>query len=204
MEQQILKFQDVYNEFHNKIRRYLQRMLGNDEADDATQEVFIKVDKGLEEFQGRSELSTWIYRIATHTALDKLRRRTNRESRKKISLHEGTDQSQGADSSICAEDTSLSAEREAIRGEMNECIREFVDRLPESYRTVVILSELKELKDQEIAKILGISLEAAKIRLHRARIRLKAMLEAGCNFYHDENSNLACDRKGPCSEENPE
>jgi len=204
MERQILKFQDVYNEFHNKIHRYLQRMLGNDEADDATQEVFIKVDKGLKEFQGRSELSTWIYRIATHTALDKLRRRTNRESRKKISLHEGTDQSQGADSSICAEDTSLSAEREAIRGEMNECIREFVDRLPESYRTVVILSELKELKDQEIAGILGISLEAAKIRLHRARTRLKAMLEAGCDFYHDENSNLACDRKGPCSEENPE
>jgi RNA polymerase sigma-70 factor (ECF subfamily) len=178
-------------------------MVGPNEAEDVTQEVFLKVDKGLAEFQGRSELSTWVYRIATHAALDRLRSRAGQESRTKIRLDEGTDESEGADRSILAEDTSLSAEREAIRNEMNECIREFVDRLPESYRTVVILSELKDLKDQEIAEILGISLEAAKIRLHRARVRLKTELEAGCDFYHDENSNLACDRKGPCPEENP-
>jgi RNA polymerase sigma-70 factor (ECF subfamily) len=204
MKRQELEFQDVYKEFHGKIHRYLQQMVGPNEAEDVTQEVFLKVDKGLAEFQGRSELSTWVYRIATHAALDRLRSRAGQESRTKIRLDEGTDESQGADAGVRVEDICLSAEREAIRNEMNECIREFVDRLPENYRTVVILSELKDLKDQEVAEILGISLEAAKIRLHRARVRLKAELEAGCDFYHDENSNLACDRKNPCSKENPE
>ncbi len=54
---------------------------------------------------------------------------------------------------------------------------------------------MKELKNQQIADILGISLDAMKIRLHRARMRLKAEFEAGCNFYHDGSGTLSCDRK---------
>ncbi len=78
---------------------------------------------------------------------------------------------------------------------MNECIREFVDKLPGNYRTVIILSEIKDLQNQEVADILGISLDAVKIRLHRARARLKAEFEIGCDFYHNEDGDLACDRK---------
>jgi RNA polymerase sigma-70 factor (ECF subfamily) len=96
---------------------------------------------------------------------------------------------------VCLEAKSLSAERKAVRDEMPECFREYVDKLPTDYRTVIILSEIKELKNQEIADILGVSLETVKIRLHRARVRLKAEFEAGCHFYHDEDGNLACDRK---------
>ena len=82
-----------------------------------------------------------------------------------------------------------------MRNEMNECIREFVDRLPADYRTVIILSEIKDLKNKQIAEILDLSLDAVKIRLHRARARLKKEFEAGCDFYHDEDGELACDRK---------
>ena len=78
---------------------------------------------------------------------------------------------------------------------MNECIREYVDKLPQDYRTVIILSEIKDLKNKEVAAILGVSLDAVKIRLHRARIRLKDEFEAGCDFYHDTEGNLACDRR---------
>lgn len=204
MERQIWEFRDVYNEFHERIHRYLQRMVGDNEADDVAQEVFLRVNEGLKAFEGRSKLSTWIYRIATNAALDALRRRRGKEGSGCVCLDGATEESHGVCGDICVEEASLSAEREAMRNEMTECIREYVDRLPESYRTAIILGELKELKDQEIAEILGISLEAAKIRLHRARVRLKAELEAGCNFYHDENSNLACDRKSQCPEENPE
>jgi len=59
------------------------------------------------------------------------------------------------------------------------------------------LNELEGFTNQEIADILQISLDAAKIRLHRARTKLKKALEAGCNFYLDEQSELACDRKQP-------
>jgi RNA polymerase sigma-70 factor (ECF subfamily) len=78
---------------------------------------------------------------------------------------------------------------------MNECIREFVDKLDENYRTVIILSELKELKNQDIADILGVSLDTVKIRLHRARVKLKKVFEAGCEFYRNKDNELACDRK---------
>jgi len=188
-------FDSVYGEFHPKINRYLERMVGKTEAEDLTQEVFMKVNRSLKQFQGNSSLSTWIYRLATNSALDRLRSRTFRENEQKISLSDIGDESAAEEKDILTQEKELSAEREAIRTEMNDCIREFVDKLPENYRTVIILSELKDLKNQEIAEILGISLDAVKIRLHRARVRLKAEFEAGCDFYHDEDGQLACDRK---------
>lgn len=190
-----LDFDSVYDEFHSKIGRYLERMVGKGDAEDLTQEVFMKVNKGLEGFEGQSSLSTWIYRLATNAALDKLHSRPFRNSKQKISLNNMDDESKAEDKDICVQEKELSAEREAIRTEMNECIREFVDKLPENYRTVIILSELKDLKNQEIAEILGINLDAVKIRLHRARERLKKEFEAGCTFYRNEDNELACDRK---------
>ena len=195
MKENELEFRDVYDEFHGKIRHYLERMVGKDQAEDLAQEVFMKINKGLERFKGESKLSTWIYRIATNAALDKLQSRSFRESNQKVTLTEAGDQSQAEDRGIWVEEKSLSAEREAIRKEMNECIWEFVGKLPENYRTVITLSELKDLKNQDIAEILGISLDVVKIRLHRARVKLKEEFEAGCTFYHDESNELACDRK---------
>jgi RNA polymerase sigma-70 factor (ECF subfamily) len=195
MKRDELDFDRVYDEFHSKIGRYLERMVGKGEAEDLTQEVFMKVNKGLEGFEGKSSLSTWIYRLATNAALDKLHSRPYRDNKQKILLSNMEDESESEEKDICVQEKELSAEREAIRTEMNECIREFVDKLPENYRTVIILSELKDLKNQEIAEILDISLDAVKIRLHRARIRLKEEFEAGCDFYYNEDNELACDRK---------
>ena len=190
-----LEFQDIYQEFHERIHRYIERMVGRDEAEDLTQEVFIKVNNALKEFKAESKLSTWVYRIATNAALDKMQSRAFREGKDTMSLDAARERAEAEDTFILAEQTSLSAEREAVRKEMNECIREYVDKLPEDYRAVVILSELKDLQNQQIADILGISLETAKIRLHRARARLKTEFEADCHFYHDESGELACDRK---------
>jgi len=186
-----LKFNDIYNEYHDKLLRYLQRMVGPNDAEDVTQEVFVKIDKGLNEFKGQSSLSTWVYRIATNAALDRIKSRAHRQEAASAILEDADNETEG----LCAEEPSLSAEREAIRNEMTECIREFVDKLPESYRTVIILSELKDLANQEIAEILGISLVAVKIRLHRARVKLKEAFETGCHFYYNENNELSCDRK---------
>lgn len=65
----------IYEEYYPKILRYLIRFLGPNEAEDATQEVFIKINTNLDSFRGESKLSTWIYRIATNTAIDRKRRR---------------------------------------------------------------------------------------------------------------------------------
>ena len=191
------EFHKVYDEFYEKIHVYLRRLVGEATAEDATQEVFVKVDKNLAHFKGKCSISTWVYRIATNAALDRLRSKAHRQDRQTSSLSDTED---GSDVDISDADASedkkvLAADREAIRAEMTECIREFVGRLPPEYQTVIVLSELKDLKNQEIADILEVSLHTVKIRLHRARARLKQEFESGCEFYRDEDNVLACDRK---------
>jgi RNA polymerase sigma-70 factor (ECF subfamily) len=74
-------------------------------------------------------------------------------------------------------------------------VREFIDKLPPDYKTVILLSEIEGFKNKEIADILQISLENVKIRLHRARAGLKKELDNGCDLYQNEQGTLACDRK---------
>ena len=83
----------------------------------------------------------------------------------------------------------------AVRKEMNACIRGYVEKLSPEYKTVIILSELEGFKNREIAEIVGVSLETVKIRLHRARARLRKELETACSFYRDDRNVLSCDLK---------
>ncbi len=78
---------------------------------------------------------------------------------------------------------------------MSACIGEFVARLPENYKTVMILSEIEGFSNDEIAATLDLTLDTVKIRLHRAREKLRKELQAGCTFYRDDGDELACDRK---------
>ena len=191
-----LRFQQVYDEYHAKIFRYLGRIVGQSEAEDLTQEVFVKVGQSLETFRGESQLSTWIYRIATNAALDRLRQPSVRHGGEKLLPVEAIAEIK-ADQDIRTGELKPSTEQRLIRDEMNGCIREIIQALPEQYRSVIVLSELEGLKDGEIAEILGLTLQAAKVRLHRARAKLRKELAAACVFYHDEQNELACDRKNP-------
>ena len=83
-----------------------------------------------------------------------------------------------------------------IRQEMNLCIRQVVEGLPDHDREVILLSEFEGRTNANIAGILGVSLDTVKSRLHRARGRLKQALDARCTLYHDERQGLACDQKG--------
>ncbi len=186
-----IEFTEIYNDFNGKIRRYLSRLVGEADSEDVTQEVFLKINAALGTFRGESSLSTWIYRIATNTAMDHLRKsnllkQVGDNNSTTDSVHE---EKMTIDFSSPAFDTEL------IRKEMNECIRGIVEGLPENYRLALVLSDLEEMTNQEIAEVLDISLEAVKIRLHRARARLKKELEHHCSFYRDDRNELACDRK---------
>jgi len=189
-----LEFQKIHTTFRPKILRYLTRMVGKYEAEDLTQEVFVRVSKGLKTFRGESQLSTWIYRIATNVAVDRLRSPSFQLTTPKSFLSDSMGEDEEHKDVLTGE-RPPSVEHQLIRKEMNECIRDFVENLPENYRTVVVLSELEQLKNDEIAKILGVTLDTVKIRLHRARARLKKELETHCSFYRDERNELACDLK---------
>lgn len=197
MDTQHIQFSDIYDEFHDKILNFLKRLVGENEAEEVTQVVFEKISQNLSRFKGDSKLSTWIYRIATNSALDKLKSTSFKHSQSgplaPFPIHEP--EMEGPVS--INEDKPSSLDKKIIKDEMNECIREFVDRLPPDYRTIITLKELEGFTNKEIAEILEVSLENAKIRLHRARAKLKQSLEKGCDFYHDERNELACDRKQP-------
>ncbi len=179
-----LDFQHVYGEFHAKIRRYLDRLVGPADAEDVTQETFANVSQGLPRFREDSSLSTWIYRIATNAAYDRLRTRSSRGSR-----------DVPIDEHPAVEDKGPRADQRLARREMNDCIDEYVAGLPASYRSVVILSEHEGLTNKEIADALGVTLDTVKIRLHRARARLRKELGEGCDFYRDDRNEFACDPK---------
>jgi len=188
MSHDIYDFENIYNEYQLKIQYYLQRMIGREEADDLTQDVFLKVLHGLCKFNGNSKLSTWIYKIATNTALDRLRSAPYKNASKTLTNSEMLEKGP-----VASGDTkSLPTDEQLIDNEMNSCIRADIDNLPDKYRTIIVLSELQELSNQEIAEILGITLENVKIRLHRARGLLKKELDGHCNYYHNSKDNLAC------------
>jgi RNA polymerase sigma-70 factor (ECF subfamily) len=175
------RFEPVYEAFQPRILRYLQRLVGPAEAEDLTQEVFARVDRALPAFRGASALSTWVYRIATNVAMERLRRREPRA---------GGDATEAVDAAI---DAGPGVDQTIVRAEMHDCIRGYVAGLPLAYRTVLVLSEYEELTDQQIADALGITVGTVKIRLHRARRRLKDVLGAGCTLYRDDRNELACE-----------
>jgi len=189
-------FHKIHDDFRPRILRYLTRMVGEGEAEDLTQEVFARIDRALKAFRGESSLSTWIYQIATNIATDRLRRPSARHGdEKRLPIEDIAETEEDKD--IWTGEQTASTEQQVIREEMNGCVREIIKTLPETYRSVIVLSELEGFSDTEIADILGLSLQAAKIRLHRARRRLKKELKTACIFYRDERNEFACDRKTP-------
>jgi RNA polymerase sigma-70 factor (ECF subfamily) len=182
MNDAILNFDEIHEAYRPKIRRYLARMVGEDEAEDLTQEVFVKVHRSLEGFKGDSKFSTWIYRIATNAALDTLRSPSFQRSVECGPLPEdsGSDGQETGERVTALEQEDSSPERQVFRKQGFDCFRGILDTLPPNYRAVVALSELGDLAVEEIARILGLTPATVKIRLHRGRERLLRELKAHC------------------------
>lgn len=110
-----LEFQAVHDRFRSRVLHYLTRFVGEGEAEDLTQSVMLKVNEGLPNFRGNSSLSTWIYRIATNAALDRLRGKTS------LPVTEMEVESDDRDAPEWLQ--TPSTETAAIRDEMNACRR---------------------------------------------------------------------------------
>ncbi len=167
-----LEFEAVYRSFHERIRRYLERFSGQAEADDLVQDVFLRVSSSLRDFRGDAALSTWIYRIATNVAIDRSRRPDVRAVESSLDDENEPD--------LWLPDEQSLPDQEVMRREMYECFGQYVKDLPTRYRTVVILSDLEGLPNREVADVLGVSLDAVKIRLHRGRAMLFHQLRQNC------------------------
>jgi RNA polymerase sigma-70 factor (ECF subfamily) len=152
------------------------KLLGDEqEAEDVLQETFMSAFESISRFEGRSKLSTWLYRIAYNASLMRLRKRgqmTTFSLDRPVSTEDMVEEPvsrQLVDWSAVPDDQLLTAE---ARQEMDRAIAE----LPESLRSTFVLRDIQGLSGAETAEILGITVQAVKNRLHRARLRLRDRL----------------------------
>ncbi|MFC1859759.1 RNA polymerase sigma factor [Thermodesulfobacteriota bacterium] len=177
-----MDFWDIYHKYYERVRKFIL-VLVKDEwvADDLIQETFIKVQKNLHQLREASKLSSWIFKIAYNLCQDHFR---------KVSQSSKNEQVLTGKKEILAEPLF---QKEFEQHQMGECVQDKIRLLPESYQTVLVLYDLMGFSHQEIAEILDISVENVKVRLHRARKKLKMILEENCRFEVDERNVLVCD-----------
>jgi RNA polymerase sigma-70 factor (ECF subfamily) len=146
------------------------------DAEEVTQDVFLKIYRKIGSFEGRAAFGTWLYRVATNAALMKLRGRRREphlavEEEGPAFRPDGRHARPVADWSALPEDQVLSAERQRV-------LAEAIEALPPEYKAAVVLRDIEWLSNHEAAEVLGISVEAVKSRLHRARLALRERLAA--------------------------
>ena len=170
-----------------RIFRYIMNMVQDtQEAEDLSQETFLRAYRSRHSLRDEAAQTAWLYRIATHVCLDRLRQYARRNPKE-----DETD----LDEVEVSEPDSPSLQQTIERREMSACVQGYLNRLSDDYRAVILLHDMHELAAPEIAQLLGTSLANVKIRLRRARRKLKIALEAGCAFSYDERSVLTCESK---------
>lgn len=153
-------------------RRFLNH---EEDARDVVQEAFLAAFRSMDRFAAGSQLTTWLHRIVVNASLMRLRtQRRKPESPIEELLPQYLEDGHRAEPGAA---WAESVEEIHQRAELRELVRASIDRLPETYRTVLLLRDIEELDTQEAATLLGISGTAVKVRLHRARQALRGLLD---------------------------
>ena len=165
--------------YHQPVYSLIARTLPvSADAADITQEVFVKVFRGISGFHGSASLRTWIYRIALHEASNQ-RRWWSRHCRQEVTIEAETGQSNDGQP-LCIRDTLVDEHESpfemAAQSEIRSRVEAELRQVPEPFRTVVILRDIEGLAYEEIAEILNVNLGTVKSRLMRGRANLKARL----------------------------
>jgi RNA polymerase sigma-70 factor (ECF subfamily) len=148
------------------------------EAEEVVQDVFLTLFRKIHMFEGRAALGTWLYRVAANAAL--IRRRGKR-AELETSLEDclptfRDDGHREGDRTLLLADWSSTPESALLSGEARGILDRALDRLPEHYRALLVLRDVEELSNEEVAEILGETVSSVKSRLHRARMALREVL----------------------------
>ncbi len=182
-----MEFWEIYDQFYGKVRKFILALVKDEwVADDLIQETFLRIQNNLKSLKDPSKLSSWIFRIAYNLCQDHFRRL--KRSRKE----ERIDQEETQDLKEALIQKGPDIQKELEQREMGECVQNQINLLPESLRAVLILFDIMEFSHQEIADILEITVKNVKVRLHRARKKLKPILEEKCSFEKDDRNVLVC------------
>jgi len=166
-------FETLVRSHMGRLLSVARRFVGNDEdAQDVVQEAFIRAFKGIQGFQERAQLHTWLHRIVVNTALMKLRERRRRPTESIDDLLP-TYAADGHQAVEARDWSDAVLERKETAG----LIREAIAMLPDQYSEVLVLRDIEERDTAEVAAILGTSSNVVKVRLHRARQALRTLLD---------------------------
>jgi RNA polymerase sigma-70 factor (ECF subfamily) len=165
----------LFDRFHRKVYNLAMSILRNEsDAEEVTQDVFLRVIQKSDMFKGNSALYSWIYRICVYACLMRLRVKRRSET---VSIEDFmpvfTEEGLHAHP---VGDWTREVERKMLDKELGEVIRKFTEELSEKYKVVFVLSDIKGFANEETAQILGLTVPAVKSRLHRARLYLRERL----------------------------
>ena len=177
----------LFETYHDQVYRYVLGLVKNPaEAEDLTQDTFLRAYRHGDSLRHPGAVRGWLYRIATHMCLDRLRQR-----KLLISLDSEKDEDR-AEAPVSESPSPLEISE---RKETSACVQRCVDFLPDKYRAVILLHEAHSLTAPEIADLLGVTLTTVKIRLHRARHKLQQVMERGCAVSKDNRGLPTCQPK---------
>lgn len=166
-------FSQLVETYSGRLYRLALKLLQNpQDAEDVLQETFIKAFRYIKGFDGRSSLSTWLYRVATNEALMQLRRKHPET----VSIEEPVEDGEAEQEPLQIIDWCCLPEQELLSSETRNRLDEAVKRLPETLKTVFLLRDIEDLSTAETAEVLGLTETAVKTRLSRARLRLREEL----------------------------
>jgi len=158
-------FELIYRTHAGRLYSVACRMLGNPtDAEDLLQDIFLAAHKKLESFRGESALGTWLYRLATNLCLDHLRSRAAKTGQLTGPLDD--------EPSLADSGSHRLAERTVARMDLERAVAQ----LPEGCRAAFVLHDVQGLEHREVAEVLGIAEGTSKSQVHKARMRLRAIL----------------------------
>jgi len=170
-------FERLLREHGGRMLAVARRLVRDEEdARDAVQEAFVSAFRSLDRFEGASRISTWLHRIVVNTCLMRLR---SRQRRPEEPIEDLLPKFQEDGHQVNHPSVPWSEPIDVLlqRREICDLVRKSIDRLPETYRTVLVLRDIEELSTEEAARLLEVSENALKIRLHRARQALRTLLD---------------------------
>jgi RNA polymerase sigma-70 factor (ECF subfamily) len=167
----------------NRVYSVVYRIICNkEEAEDITQEVFVKVFHGLKKFEQQASFASWLYRIATNSALDgldKLKRQQKHATHVSQDMHSnGDDEENDVLNRYPAQ--GIEPEELTLRKELRECISRVLSKLDRQQCRLLIMRDFDDLSYDEIASVLKVKLSAVKMRIHRARLSFQELFSQTC------------------------
>lgn len=174
---------DEIEQHRSAVLRYIHYLVRDAaEAEDLAQETFLRAHQQAETLRDTGALQSWLYRIATHISIDRMRQRGR--SAKRLVEEPAED--------LPIQDRKQSPLEIVGQREMSECVQRYVAKLSDPYRAVLLMHDADGLTAAEIGSLLELPLTTVKMRLHRARRQLQELLNAACAFDHNDRGVFVC------------